>query len=57
MAMNLDMSKAYDRVEWKYLVKIKEKLCFCEKWVSLVFECNSTVSYSILVNGEPKGDI
>ena len=38
-------------------MKIKEKLCFCEKWVSLVFECISTVSYSILVNGEPKGDI
>ena len=57
MAMNLDMSKAYNRVEWKYLVKIKEKLCFCEKWVSLLFECISTMSYSILVNGEPKGDI
>ena len=38
-------------------MKIKEKLCFCEKWVSLVFECISTVSYSILGNGEPKGDI
>ena len=54
MAMKLDMSKAYDRVERRYLGKIMEKLGFCDKWVSLVFECITTVSYSILVNGEPK---
>ena len=57
MAMKLDMSKAYDRVKWIYLVRIMEKLGFCEKCVSLVLECISTVSYSILVNGEPRGDI
>ena len=34
-----------------------EKMGFCEKWVSLIMYCISTVSYSILVNGEPNGDI
>ena len=57
MTMKLDMCNAYDRVDWSYLVKIMEKMGFCNKWVSLVFECSSTLSYSILVNGEPRGDI
>ena len=44
IVMKLDMSKVHDQVEWKYLVKIMEKLGFFEKWVSLVFDCISTVS-------------
>ena len=28
-----------------------------ESWIAIIYECVSTVSYSILVNGEPKGNI
>ena len=55
MAMKLDMSKAYDRVEWVFLEKILLKMGFLLAWVALIMECITTVSYSILVNGEPKG--
>ena len=55
MAVKLDMSKAYDRMEWDYLQKLMETMGFCTRWIELIMECVRTVSYFILVNGEPKG--
>ena len=55
MAIKLDMSKAYDRVEWPYLESVMRRLGFTKKWITLLMLCVKIVSYSILVNGEPKG--
>ena len=51
--MKLDMSKAYDRVEWKCLEKIMLKLGFTKRWVALVMRCISIVTYAIRINGVP----
>jgi len=54
MAIKLDMSKAYNRVEWGFLEAIMRRLRFVELWIELIMKCVSLVSYSMLVNGIPQ---
>ena len=57
MAIKLDISKAYDRVEWSFLQQIMLKLGFDERWVQLAMATIHIATYSVLINREPKGYI
>ena len=40
--------------EWIFLQRIMEKMGFHPRWVGWIMECIKSVTYSVLINGEPK---
>ncbi|XP_030505163.2 uncharacterized protein LOC115720145 [Cannabis sativa] len=48
MALKLDVSKAYDKLEWGYLRAKMERMGFDGRWINLVMQCVCSVSYTIL---------
>jgi hypothetical protein len=51
-AYKLDMAKAYDRVDWRFLEGAMAKLGFHRSWIQWVMQCVTTVRYSIRLNGQ-----
>ncbi|XP_042958049.1 uncharacterized protein LOC122293560 [Carya illinoinensis] len=54
MALKLDISKAYDRLEWCFIHQVLQQMGFDREWTDLIMQCIGTVTYSILVNGIPQ---
>jgi len=57
VAINLDMSKVYDRDEWGFLHSMMIKMSFKRQWGDLVMRCVSTMNYRIKVNGDHTEEI
>jgi hypothetical protein len=53
VGIKLDMAKAYDRIEWSFLENTLLTMGFPNRLVNTIMACVSTVSFSILINGNP----
>lgn len=51
VALKLDISKAYDRVEWVFSKQTMIKLSFSNTWVNLIIRCIRTAFCSVIING------
>lgn len=55
--LKLDMSEAYNRMECDFIKEVLKALGFHLKFIDIIMECISSVSYSVLLNGSPYGRI
>ncbi|CAN0875173.1 Uncharacterized mitochondrial protein AtMg01250 [Linum grandiflorum] len=53
----MDISKAYDRVEWRYLEEVMRKLGFSPVWVQWMMLCVRSVEYAVIMNNQRYGRI
>uniref|UniRef100_A0A2N9GXK7 Reverse transcriptase domain-containing protein n=1 Tax=Fagus sylvatica TaxID=28930 RepID=A0A2N9GXK7_FAGSY len=51
----LDVEKAYDHVNWKFLIYMLQRCGFYGRWRNWMYSCISTARFSILINGCPNG--
>ncbi|KAH9291381.1 hypothetical protein KI387_043430, partial [Taxus chinensis] len=55
MLLKLDFSKAYDRVNWRFLLKSLQALGFGAHFCKWIFDCIASPRFSVLVNGSAEG--
>ncbi|KAL5553218.1 hypothetical protein UlMin_040619 [Ulmus minor] len=55
VAMKIDLQKAYDRLNWKFLFAVLKAFGFHDRWIGWVRSCVSSVSMNLLLNGSVFG--
>lgn len=52
LSIKVDMSKAYDRAEWKFFRKVMKIMGFHPTWINKIIRCVESVSYKIKINDQ-----
>lgn len=55
--LKIDISKAYDRLEWDFIINMIEKFGFQKIWVDRLMKIITSVSYSFTHNGQEFGKV
>lgn len=56
MVFKADFAKAFDSIDWKYLLNMMEIMNFPKKWMDWMITCITTAFVNVLVNGSPSGE-
>ncbi|XP_056863946.1 uncharacterized protein LOC130511120 [Raphanus sativus] len=54
-AVKIDISKAFDSVQWSFLLRVLEALNFPAKFILWIQKCIELASFSVQINGELAG--
>ena len=52
VALKVDMSKAYDRMEWEFLENMMIHLSFHSDWIGKIMACMRSVNYHVVQKEE-----
>nr|CAN70181.1 hypothetical protein VITISV_000006 [Vitis vinifera] len=55
LLLKIDIEKAFDHVNWDFLMDVMSKMGFGHRWINWMKWCYSTATFSILINGSPSG--
>ena len=55
--VKLDIEKAFDKINWTFIDFMLLKKGFPQNWGQWISACITSVQYSILINGRPRGKI
>lgn len=56
LIFKVDFAKAFDSVDWNYLLNMMKFMNFPEKWLMWMKTCITSASANVLVNGSPSGE-
>lgn len=51
VGFKLDFNKAYDRLEWGFILAILRAMGFGQKFIKLIYQCLSSMNDTLLLNG------
>jgi hypothetical protein len=57
LTLKIDISKAFNKIDWGFLKGMLLRLGFSDKWVKCMMMCENSVNYSVLMNFDKVGPI
>ena len=51
--LKVDLAKAFDRMEWKFIERALARKGLQDHFIDLIYKCISTATFSVIINGQP----